>query len=418
MAKRIRHRFFILLLLQGGQNIGSLLLLPILTRTLGPEGYGEVGFCIAFLGYFVLFTDWGFDLSSSRQVALNQKNLRKLSEVFWCTLGSRFFLGLIGALVLILLILIFPVLTKYALLLWLVYLVVIATMISTQFFYQGIEQLERYSFINLLIRLLSIPLIYMLVKRPSDTPLAVGIICGSLLAGALCNLFWLLLSQKLYWALPSFSDIAKKIHEAFPLAIVNLTGGLYSSSIVVVLGLLVSPLTLGYFVSAFNLIKAGQGLLIPLTQIMLPRLSKFLIEAPEQVVIALRKMFRIQSCITLLMMVVSILGAPILLPLILGEKFSHSVLVFQLLSPLFFLGALSGLLGQQALVAPGFHRIYSRIIFVCSFVGLIFIGIMSYFYSIIGASFAMVVTELLIALSLIWFLKKNNHEIYGILKVD
>jgi O-antigen/teichoic acid export membrane protein len=181
---------------------------------------------------------------------------------------------------------------------------------------------------------------------------------------------------------------------------------------------MVSPLTLGYFVSAFNLIKAGQGLLAPLTQIMLPRLSRFLVEAPEQAVIALRKMFRIQSCITLLMVVLSVSAAPILLPLILGERFSHSVLVFQLLSPLFFLGGLSSLLGQQALVVLGFHVAYSRIIFWCSFIGIILIGIMGYFYSIIGASFAMDVTELLIALSLIQFLRKNNHEIYGILKVD
>ncbi len=48
-----------------------LVTLPWLTRTLGPSGFGQVSFCMAVTNYFVLFADYGFNLSATRQIAVH-----------------------------------------------------------------------------------------------------------------------------------------------------------------------------------------------------------------------------------------------------------------------------------------------------------------------------------------------------------
>ena len=46
---------------------------PYLVRTLGVEKYGLVMFAQAFISYFSLMGDYGFNLSGTREVALLQK---------------------------------------------------------------------------------------------------------------------------------------------------------------------------------------------------------------------------------------------------------------------------------------------------------------------------------------------------------
>lgn len=65
------------------KNIGSLfgiklagyviplITLPYLVRTLGIESYGYLGFSIAIVQYFVLFVNYGFDLSATSHIAKN-----------------------------------------------------------------------------------------------------------------------------------------------------------------------------------------------------------------------------------------------------------------------------------------------------------------------------------------------------------
>lgn len=418
MARRIRHQFLVLLVLQGGQNLCSLLLLPILARALGPQGYGEVGFCIAFIGYFVLFADWGFDLSASRQIAINHQNPKRQSKIFWTTLASRVMLGALGVFGLFLLIVLVPKLSTHAELLWIVCLIVIATILSTQFFYQGIESLEKYSLVNLVVRSASIPLIYFFVKQPDDVDIAVFIICFSHLFAAILNFAHLLFSKKIYWLPPSFLEVIQSIKDSFSVAVASSTTGIFSNSIVVVLGFSVNSINVGYFIGAYNLIRAGQGLLAPLAQVMFPRLNRLYADAPAEAIIALRKMFQFQSILTLTMMLLSLIAAPYALPLILGAKFSHSVLLFQLLSPLLFLGALSNIVGQQALIALGRYGAYTKIYVICSIVGLVAVACMASTFSVLGAALAVVATEALILMTLIQFLSKNYPEIFKILKIN
>jgi O-antigen/teichoic acid export membrane protein len=289
---------------------------------------------------------------------------------------------------------------------------------APSFYYQGIENLEGMFLINLVIRYASLPIIFLLVKDINDIAWAIGIQSGALLLAALVNFIVLLKSGSLTWVRPTKEGVTHALKGNFPLFISSASTGIYSSSVIVLLGLVSGSLAVGYFVGALNLIKAGQGLLAPLSQVMFPRLSHLFQHARDEAIVALKKVFLLQSGITLLMTGLAFALAPFILPILMGQGFDHSVFVFQILTPLFFLGALTNLLGQQAMIPLGLHDAYTRVIVFGSIVGLILLGILGYLYSATGAAISLVLAELLMVLIMASYLRKADPKLMDALKVE
>jgi PST family polysaccharide transporter len=66
----LRNNIAALYVVQIASYAAPLATLPWLIRVLGPAGFGRVSFCASVIGYFVLFTDYGFNLSETRQIAM------------------------------------------------------------------------------------------------------------------------------------------------------------------------------------------------------------------------------------------------------------------------------------------------------------------------------------------------------------
>ncbi|HHI03288.1 MAG TPA: flippase, partial [candidate division Zixibacteria bacterium] len=78
---RLIENFFSLSILQGANYLLPLITLPYLVRVFGAEGYGQVMFAYSFIQYFVILTDYGFNLSATRSVSVNRENSAKISEI-------------------------------------------------------------------------------------------------------------------------------------------------------------------------------------------------------------------------------------------------------------------------------------------------------------------------------------------------
>ncbi len=57
-----------------GRSVLGFVVSVYLARVLGPETYGQVGYALAVLAYFILFTDGGLQVLGTRAVAAGQAN--------------------------------------------------------------------------------------------------------------------------------------------------------------------------------------------------------------------------------------------------------------------------------------------------------------------------------------------------------
>ena len=59
-----------------------LLTYPYLARVIGSEGFGYIALASSIICYFQTVVDFGFNFTATRDIAKNQQNLVKVSQIF------------------------------------------------------------------------------------------------------------------------------------------------------------------------------------------------------------------------------------------------------------------------------------------------------------------------------------------------
>src|ERR1700679_837091 len=112
MTTKIHKTFFYLLLIQGGSYIVPLLFLPYLARVLGVTEFGGLGFCQAVTQYFLLLSDYGYNVTATRLISIHRDDPQALRGVYSSTTGARLALVFISLVTAVIIVTSIPALAK------------------------------------------------------------------------------------------------------------------------------------------------------------------------------------------------------------------------------------------------------------------------------------------------------------------
>ncbi|MBS1157067.1 MAG: hypothetical protein H6R07_2991 [Proteobacteria bacterium] len=412
LDSRLRSNIISLYLVQGLNYLVSFVTFPFLARTLGAEGFGVMNYAFAAIQYGVLFTDFGFNLSATREVAVVRDDPRAAAAVFWRTTWAKTGLMLASFLALL------P--CTFAIPQWQmnapVFLASLVYIVSSVFFpiwwFQGFEEMRFASFLTVIARALMLGFLILWVSGPQDVVLAVLLQAApAMLAGVL----WWASGwgvARPQWVKPGRAEIVTSLKASWPLFLSSVATNLYTTSTTVLLGFFAPAAEVGFFAAANKLTYTAQGLIGPLVQATYPRIAQLAVHDRKGALALINKSFSAQGGVGLLLTVILAAGAPWIVPLLLGKGMAGAVSAQMWLAAVILIGALSFVYGLQTLLPFGEERYYSRVLVIAGFlnVGLLFVCL-PLANTAVTAAQVVVAVEAYILAAFWWRARKIHREI-------
>ena len=356
---RLRENIVSLVVLQGANYVLPLAIIPYLVRVLGPENFGLVAFAQAFIQYFVVLTEYGFNLSATRAVVLARDEPLKLSRLFSAVMAVKIGMMCAGFLLMLGIVALVPSFRHDYGLYAAVYLAVVGNVLFPVWLFQGLERMRQISVLTIAARLLVLGAIFMLVRQHDDFRTAAALqASGFLIAGILS---WLVIPRitQLKICRPRLSEMRQVMADGWHVFVATIGGSVYNSSNVFFLGLLAAPAIVGYYAAAEKLIKALQSAIAPISQAVYPHVAGLLKRSRAEALRFLHKLLKLQGAGTLVISLALFAFAHPIALLLFGARYGESGDLIRIMSLIPFIIGLNNILGAQVLVQFGIGRLLS-----------------------------------------------------------
>jgi len=397
--------------LQIANYILPLITLPYLARVLGPEKFGLIAFSQAFIGYFIILTDYGFNLSATRDISINRGNKEKVSEIFSSVMMIKFFLLLLALGIMSVIIFAFEKFRQDWKMYYLTFGMVLGQVLFPVWFFQGMERMKYITFLNILSKLIFTISIFIFVRKAEDylyVPLLNSL--GFIVAGVLG--LWIALKDfGIEFKIPSWKEIKHQLKEGWYIFISTVAVSLYTTSNTFILGLFANNAIVGYYSAAEKIIKAIQGLSNPISQTIYPHVSKLMHESREFGIKFLRKITFLIGGFNLVLSLSIFIFADLIVKIVLGAQYTESVIVLKILAFLPFIIGLSNVFGIQTMLTLNFKKAFSKILISASFLNLVLAFILVPSLKHIGISISVLISEIFVTLSMFIFLRSKGIKI-------
>ena len=173
--KSMKKNYFYNLVFTVVNMVFPLITAPYLSHILGAENIGKVNYATSIVTWFTLFAAFGIPRYGIREIARNRDNRKELSNSFWNLIIIQLIFSVIAIVVYLLLIINVKVLQGERNLYLLMISMIVLNVFSIDWFYQGIEEYGHITLRNIIFKVISIVLIFLLIKDRENYLIYAGI---------------------------------------------------------------------------------------------------------------------------------------------------------------------------------------------------------------------------------------------------
>lgn len=377
-GRTVFANFGYLSLLQVAGYVFPLISTPYLARVIGAEGFGKIAFASAIVVWIQTISDWGFNLTATRDVAQNRDDKELVSRIFSNVLWARSVLTLLSGIILLVVVLLVPYLRENADIIFVTFLLVPGYILFPEWFFQAIEKMKYTTLFNLLLKLTFTVAVFVFIHKREDyliQPLLTTIgylLCG---IGALYLIFkkW---GYTLYK--PRGTEILKTIRNSTDVFINNLMPNLYNSFSVMLLGFFGGSTANGIYDGGNRFPVIFYQFQSVLSRAFYPFLSR----RPDK-----HSFYAKLNIVSALVgAVFLILLSPLVINIMLGDEFEKSIVVMQILSFSVVFLAMGYTYGTNFLIINHKEKPLRNLTFISSIVGMCVSVPLVYYFSYIGAA--------------------------------
>lgn len=367
-----------------------------------------MAFAQALILFFVVFVDYGFNLSATRSIAVHRDNPRRVMEIFSAVMIIKCCLMLAGFLIMAGIVYVVPTFRAEWVLYWVSYLTVVGSVLFPTWLFQGMERMRDIASLTITVRILLLAGIFLYVNDANDYVIAAALQSITfVLAGILS---WPLVHKLLVdnLRMPSRALLEAELRSGWHIFMSISATTLYTASNTLVLGLIAGNTAVGYFSAAEKIIKAMHGLWQPISQAIYPHVSAMVVQSRTHALLFIQKSLYWLVAITFLSSLSLFVFAEPIVALVLGSQFDASILLVRWMAFLPVIIVVSNVLGIQTMLTFGFKEAFSRILVCCGLFNIVIIWPLVYMEGARGAAISVLLTEMLVTLSMGIFLARRG----------
>ena len=399
---RLVENYLSLSVLQVINYLLPLITLPYLVRILGVEKFGLVMFAMAFIQYFLIFADYGFNLSATKEISVYRNNKTKVSEIFFSVMIIKSLLIFIGLLIFSAIVLGFDKFSAD----WKVYFFTLGIVIgNTMFpiwFFQGMEKMKYITILNITAKSIFTILIFVFIREQSDylyVPIFNSL--GYISAGAIS--LWIIFRNfglKVY--IPKVSIVYGYFKNSSQFFLSRASVSLYSNSNTFIIGLFLGNAMAGYYAAAEKLFMGIRMVYTPLNTALYPYMCK------AKNLKLYKRIFKYAVSVNLLICVLVFILSGFVVHFLYGEGFQISADLLRIFSVVALIIVPSILLGYPFLAALGYPRYANLSAVIGSISHLVMLILIIPIINIYLVAVVTIITEIVVLLSRVYGIKKHR----------
>ncbi|MDA8156341.1 MAG: flippase [Actinomycetota bacterium] len=412
--KRLASNFFSLSVVKWADVVLPLVTFPYLARVLGARGFGMVAFAQAFVNFFALIRDYGFNLSATKEISISRNDKEKVSEIFSSVMIAKAGFVLASFLIVSIAVLNLHVFSDNRLLYFLTFGTLVGNGLLPIWLFQGMEKMGPMAVLDLLARVAYTVSIFIFVRKTSDY-IYVPVLSSVISSGA--GLLALLVAVKTFgirFKIPSSEAINHQLKEGWRIFTAMAANSLYSMSDTFILGLFASREAVGYYSAGSKIIRAAHRMLTPVYDSVYPYISKMAQESRENAIGFIRKMLKIAGIPVLLVSIILFCFAPEISAMALGKNFSESIPVLRILAFLPILFFLNNFFGMQTMLPLGLKKAFSSIFISAAALNILLALVLVPPMKQTGISIAVLITETYVPVAMLFHLYRRGVRLFKI----
>jgi PST family polysaccharide transporter len=412
MSRLVYKNFAFLFIVQFSNYVLPFLVIPLLTRALGIEGYGKYAFYLGIANFLLVFIRFGFEFSATRQISINSDNITKVGEIVGAVLQIKTVLLTITLAFYGLVIYFFKSDEQLSLLLLGGALLLMGQMLLPVWYFQGMQQMKYVTFYTVITKIVYVGSLFAVVRENSDYGLAVVIYGGAFFVAGLLSIIQVF-RQVPVKLIVSLELLKQTLAEALPFFTSRIFVATYTTSLVPLLGVIGGPTQVAIYSASEKLYLAAQSVMHPLTNALFPHVAK------NKDINLFKKLFTIAMVLVVLGGIGGYFVAPHLIMFLFGREFAASADIFNLhiIALVFVFPSL--MLGYPLLAALGFSKAanYSVLAGCLVFFTIAFVGYLMeikqtefFVWSVIIAEFTVFAIRLYFAVTKVFYPKPSSIQ--------
>lgn len=396
-VKQLIENFFSLAVLKVFNLILPFVTLPYLIKTLGFEQYGAIVLAIALIQYFQAITDYGFNLSATRDIAKHRHSQQQLSYIYSKVMSAKVFLLVISLAVLLPVIFLVPQFQQDKSIYFLMLLVLVGHTLFPEWFFRGVEKMRYITVLDLSIKLFFTAGVFLFIHKPEDYwiyPLlnGVGYLIVMLVAHTLVRKHF-----SVKFRVVKKQAIRTTLRNGFPLFVNQFAPNLYNNTANFVVGVVLGNHAAGVFGAIRRIVDLLSVFNSVISVVFFPYLNRN------------KNKFKYFSSVYLsfflFVCVVFMLAHKYLFGILGVELGVESKVYYMLVGGVFFI-AMYSVYATNYLIVYGEDSLVMKMTLMVSLVSFLFAYPMIYKFDILGAAYSVFFAQLTMGVSAFFYYLK------------